>query len=113
MEWIELSKTLAQLGLIPVLLIAIAVLWRKWWAMVDKLVTKYEAAIVKKDAVIAKQQATIDMLGEKRLEEYRSVITDYRDTLESTNARDAELSGAQKLTNGLLQQLLTRPGGSL
>ena len=112
MEWIELSKTLAQLGLVPVLMLAIVVMWRKWWGMVDALVTKYEGVITKKDAVIEKLQTANEALGEKRLEEYRVMVGDYRDMLETTNARDAELARGQGTNQRLLEQLVARPGGA-
>ena len=112
MEWLEISKTAAQLGLIPVLITAIIILWRKWWSMVDKLVTTYEAVIEKKDQKIEDLTDKNEKLGEKRLEEYRSMVNDYRDTLETTNARDAELASGQKVSTALLQQLVVqRPGG--
>lgn len=112
MEWIEFGKTIANLGLIPALGIACIVIWRKWWDMVDKLVTKYEAVIKKKDAEIEKLQARNDELGEKRIEEYRSVITDYRDTLQETNRRDDQLAAGQKANQRLLEALAGRPPGS-
>ena len=112
MEWLEISKTAAQLGLIPILIAAIIILWRKWWDMVDTLVTKYEGVIVTKDAVIADLTDKNEKLGEKRLEEYRLMVNDYRDALETTNGRDAELASGQKVGNALLQQLVAqRPGG--
>ena len=46
------------------------------------------------------------------LTDLKSLITDYRDTLEVTNGRDAELAGAQQTTNRLLETLLNNRGGA-
>ena len=111
MDWIEIGKTIADLGLVPALGIACVVLWRKWWAMVDELVEKYEAIIAGKDAAIEVLQERNDQLGEKRLEEYRSMVNDYRDTAEETNRRDEQLATAVQSGNGLLQQLVANNMG--
>ncbi len=80
--------------------------------MVDKLVTNYDGVIAKKDAQIEALQARVDELGEKRLEEYRGVILDYRNALEETNRRDAELARGQQATHQMLQTLVNRGGGA-
>ncbi len=108
MEWIEIGKTIANLGLIPALGIACVVLWRKWWAMVDQLATRYDGVIARKDAVIAELRAANEALGEKRLEEYRAMVNDYRDTLEETNRRDDQLVAATKVNQRLLEQLVQK-----
>lgn len=108
MSSIEIGQLIAQLGLIPALGIALVVMWRKWWAMVDKLVAKYEAVIAKKDAVIADLTAKNEALGEKRIEEFRVIVNDYRDTLDETNRRDDKLADATKANHGLLQQILAK-----
>lgn len=108
MEWVEIGKTIANLGLIPALGIACVVLWRKWWAMVDKLVTKYDGLLAKKDKIIAELAEKNEKLGEKRLEEYRAMVNDYRDTLEETNRRDDALASATGANQRLLEQLLNR-----
>lgn len=117
MDWIEVGKTIANLGLIPALGVACIVIWRQWWLMVGELKTAYDAVIARleghvadKDKRIRELTQKVEDLGEKRLEEYRKVIVDYRNTLDETNRRDGELAGGQKVTTQLLQQLLSRGG---
>jgi len=107
---VEIGQLIAQLGLIPALGIALVVMWRKWWDMVGKLIEKYEEALERKDVVIAVLTAKNEALGEKRLEEYRGVINDYRDTLEETNRRDERLADGQAANQRLLEQLAARGG---
>jgi uncharacterized protein involved in exopolysaccharide biosynthesis len=118
-DYVEIGKTIANLGLIPALGIALIIIWKQWWKMVGQLKTAYDNVIaqlntklVEKDAIIAAQNTKIEALGEKRLEEYRTLITDYRDTLEVTNGRDAELAVAQQATNRMLEALLNNRGGT-
>jgi F0F1-type ATP synthase membrane subunit b/b' len=111
MSSIEIGQLIAQLGLIPALGIALVVMWRKWWAMVDKLVTKYEAVIEKKDKVIKDLTEKNEKLGEKRLEEYREMVNDYRTTLEETNRRDEKLADGQQANQRLLEAIAGRPAG--
>lgn len=117
MEWVEFGKTIANLGLVPALGIACVVLWRKWWDMVDALVAKYEGVIARKDqqlaakdGVIAQLQKANEALGEKRLDEYRAMNREYRNCLETTNTRDAELARGQHTNQRLLEALVARPG---
>lgn len=111
MEWFEIGKTIANLGLIPALGIACVIIWRKWWDMVDKLVTKYEGVITKKDKVIEALQQRVDTLSEARLDEYRAVVNDYRDTLEETNRRDERLADATAANHRLLETLVANSMG--
>jgi F0F1-type ATP synthase membrane subunit b/b' len=112
MSSVEIGQLIAQLGLIPALGIALVVMWRKWWDMVDKLVTKYEAVIVKKDKVIADLTEKNEVLGEKRLEEYREMVNDYRTTLEETNRRDEKLADAASTNQRLLETVISNQGAA-
>jgi len=111
MEWVEVGKIIANLGLIPALGIAAVIIWRKWWDMVDKLVTQYEGVIAKKDKKLEELQARVDDLSEKRLGEYRAMVNDYRDTLEETNRRDERLADATAANHRLLETLVTNSMG--
>ena len=109
---LEVVQQVANLGIIPLLILALWLVWKKWWAMVGIITEKYEKVIAKKDAAIAVLTQTNEDLGEKRLEEYRRIVSDYRDTLEETNKRDDELARASTTNQALLQQLLQQRGGA-
>ncbi len=105
----------ANLGIIPLLLVALGVVWKKWWAMVTAVTSKYETVIAEKDQAIALLTTANVILGEKRLEEYRKMVNDYRDTAEADHRGNDELLRGLAANQQLLQQLLTgssRRGGA-